>query len=137
MTGWTQFTVRTKTDADAELITESVVALNEKITYNNSYGNIARVRVLGYGMADRIVMMLEDFADVIESALVASFNDTTNGGTMRAYRSDGDRLSLVNVYDCDEATRWGFSRTFDGLTETGNRAGEDFTLEMKYKSKVL
>jgi hypothetical protein len=38
----------------------------------------------------------------------------------------------VTTATCPEASRWSFELTVGGLTETGERAGNDFSLQEQY-----
>jgi hypothetical protein len=145
MPGWTQFTARFEEEQHADGLQEDVdIGETEgdlRVSYNETLGNIARVRLVGYGLHDDAVALLEA-AGPLDFALVADFNDTSDGGSITAYGSGGARAAYAGPDDSElypittaespEAARWSFELTVGGLTETGIRAGNDFTLEQEY-----
>jgi hypothetical protein len=134
MTGWSNVTVRFEEEQHADALQEDVAAAESdglRISHNATLGRIARFRLVGYNMEERALSLLEA-AGPIETALLASFNDTSDSGYIEAYRGDGRGLERVSAVNAPEVGRWNFELTVDGLTETGLRAGNDFSLEEKY-----
>ncbi len=136
MTEWTQFTARFENEQHADELQEYVdIGETEgafRVSYNETHGNIARVRIVGYGQHDEAVRLLEA-AGPAELALVADFNDTTDSGGVEVYRphyGTGWRQTQGGA-TCPRFRR-GFELSVGGLTETGLRAGNDFTLEEQY-----
>ena len=133
MTGWTQATVRFEEAQHADALVEDVEASPHRASYNEAYEDIARVRLVGYDKHEDVLDLLQA-AGPAELALVADFNDTTDSGGVEVYRphySTGWRQTQGGA-TCPEASRWSFELSVGGLTETGLRAGNDFTLEEQY-----
>jgi len=137
MTGWTQFTVRFDTERDAQRLVEhmkdSDIDEELRFPYAEYVGRIARLRMLGYRKHEEAVRLLEEYGP-FDTALVADFNDTSDGGTITAYgchEESGAAFSRTEI-SCPSAMRWSFSLRFDGLMETGVRAGRDTPIEYIY-----
>lgn len=133
MTGWTQFTARFQQERHADAIVEDAEASPHRTPYAESLRDIARVRIVGYDNHENAVGLLEA-AGPVELALVADFNDTTDSGEVSVYKPQYKTgwAEVPASATCPEASRWGFSYSVGGLTETGERAGCDFSLEEKY-----
>lgn len=133
MTGWTQFTARFEEKRHADALVEDAEACPERTSYSETFEDIARVRILGYHKHDEALRLLES-AGPIEAVLVADFNDTTDSGEVTVYqpnRQAGFEKSVGGA-SCPEASRWDFRFEVGGLVETGERAGNDFSLEQQY-----
>lgn len=132
MTGWTQFTVRYDQHSAAEFVVEDAEASPNRVSYAESIDNIARVRLVGYDKHEAALEMINAPKAEVEIALVADFNDTTDSGEVTVYNDrQGEVVSVANA-TCPEVGRWSFELSVGGLTETGVRAGNDFSLEEKY-----
>lgn len=136
MVGWTQFTARFEDESQAEFVSKDFEMADEngslEITYNETLGPIARVRIFGYQNFNNAMRFFKE-TETPETALVANFNDTSDAGEIIAYRQSGnDNLHRELTEYSEEAMRWDASLEFDGLVETGIRAGQDFDLEDKY-----
>jgi hypothetical protein len=141
MTGWTQFTARFEEEQHADALLEDAKASPHRVSYAETLDNIARVRILGYHNHDEAVALLEAEGP-LDFALVADFNDTSDSGSITAYGSGGalaahagpddSDLYVITTAESPEAARWSFELTVGGLTETGIRAGNDFSLAERY-----
>lgn len=132
MTGWTQATVRFEEERHADALVEDAQASRE-FRVAESVGNIARLRKVGYHNHEAVVDILQA-AGPIELALVADFNDTTDSGEVSIYRPQ-HRTGWEKTQGgarCPEAMRWDFAVRVDGLVETGERAGNDYSMEEMY-----
>jgi len=138
MSGWSQFTVRFEQEQDAKQLQKDAKAEESeglRLSYNSRVGPIVRIRIVGYSMKQRAFSLLEE-AGPIETALLAVFNDTSDSGYIEAYRGKRNGEEIVKVAEASspEVGRFSFELTVDGLTETGLRAGQDFSIEEKYET---
>jgi hypothetical protein len=83
MTGWSNVTARFAQESHADALSEDVAAGENdglRVSYNETINTeddaIVRFRLVGYGMKERALEFLEA-AHPIETALVATFNDTS------------------------------------------------------------
>jgi len=133
MTGWTQFTARFEEASDASRLIQSAEESEHRVHYAKSINTIARVRVVGYHGREKARELLKS-AGRIEAVLIATFDDTTDSGSIDLYQPQNETgWSRVDGDTCPDANRWDFRFESSGLVETGVRAGQDFTLEEQYK----